>query len=100
EIVEFKSEKTGYIKVIKALNIGLASMKLGGGRETKDDIIDPMVGIVLAKKIGNHVNSGETLARIYADKPISADIFDSLTEAFDIVDYPITTPPIILEIIR
>ncbi|MDD3126160.1 MAG: pyrimidine-nucleoside phosphorylase [Candidatus Izemoplasmatales bacterium] len=100
EIVEFKSKKTGYIKVIKALNIGLASMKLGGGRETKDDIIDPMVGIVLAKKIGNHVNSGETLARIYADKPISADIFDSLTEAFDIVDYPITTPPIILEIIR
>lgn len=100
EIVAYKSVTTGYIKTIKALNIGLASMKLGGGRETKDDIIDPMVGIILAKKIGEHVNCGDVLAHVYTNKPINEDILNSLTMAFEIVDYPIAIPPIILEIIR
>lgn len=100
EVVDFKSEKTGYVRTIKALNIGLASMKLGGGRETKEDIIDPMVGIVLSKKIGDYVKKGDLLAQIYADKPVTSDITDSLHEAFDIVKEPVKIPPIILEIIR
>jgi pyrimidine-nucleoside phosphorylase len=100
EIREFRTDRAGYLKTIKALSIGLASMKLGGGRETKDDIIDPNVGIVLAKKVGDAVRPGDTLCRIYADQPITAEITDSLGEAFEIVSEPVAKPAIIQEIIR
>jgi len=99
-IVDFPSDRTGNLKTIKALSIGLASMKLGGGRETKDDVIDPNVGIVLAKKVGDRVKKGDILCRIYADHPITPEITDSLREAFEIVAQPVAKPAIIQEIIR
>jgi pyrimidine-nucleoside phosphorylase len=99
-IVDFPSSQAGYIKRIKALNIGLASMKLGGGRETKEDIIDPMVGIVLTKKVGDKVKKGDILAQIYANKPVTKEIFDSLQEAFEIVKAKVEEPAIIEEIIH
>jgi pyrimidine-nucleoside phosphorylase len=85
EVLPYKAKKTGYIKQIKALNIGLASMKLGGGRETKDDDIDPNVGIILKKKVGDFVNIGDELLDIYRNKALPNDIFDLLDEAYVIV---------------
>jgi len=99
QIIPFKAKKAGYVLQIKALNIGLTSMKLGGGRETKDDIIDPMVGIILKKKIGEQVQIGDTLAEIYANHNVDSDIFETLEEAFQIVEYPVEKPNIILEVI-
>ena len=99
EIVPFISKKSGYIKEIKALNIGLASMKLGGGRATKDDDIDPMVGIVLNKKVGDKVSKGETLAYIYTNSGVKDDILELLEAAYDIVDSEVETTDIIKEII-
>ena len=84
EIVPFISTKSGYIKTIKALNIGLASMKLGGGRATKEEEIDPMVGIVLNKKVGDKVEKGETLAFIYRNNKISDEIYSLLEDAYEI----------------
>jgi len=98
-IIDYRAKSSGHIKSIKALNIGLASMKLGGGRATKSDIIDPMVGIVLEKKVGDVVQIGEVLAKIYANSEVSIDIHDALDEAFEIVNYPVEKPAIILEII-
>lgn len=100
EILDFRSDADGWIETIHALPIGLASMKLGGGRETKEDVIDPNVGIVLARKVGDPVRKGEVLCRIYADRPVSPEITDSLREAFRIVPHPVANPPIIREIIR
>jgi len=99
EIYPFIAVKEGYISQIKALNIGLASMKLGGGRATKEDIIDPMVGIVLSKKVGDYVKKGDTLAQIYANTTVTKEILDSLLEAFVIVKEVVKKPEIILEII-
>lgn len=99
EIVPFIAKKSGYIKEIKALNIGLASMKLGGGRATKDDDIDPMVGIVLNKKVGDKVSKGETLAFIYTNSKVNNDILNLLEEGYDIVQNPVKTTDIIIEII-
>lgn len=48
-------------------NIGIACMTLGGGRETKDSVIDLSVGIYLKKKNGDAVDTGDTLAVIYAN---------------------------------
>ena len=67
-IIEIKSKEEGYIKTIKALTIGLASMRLGGGREKLDDVIDMSAGIVLNKKVGDHVNKDELLCTLYTNK--------------------------------
>ncbi len=100
EILPYKAKKSGYIKRIKALNIGLASMKLGGGRETKEDIIDPNVGIKLHKKVGDFVNKGDVLCDIYKNKPLSEDIIPLLDEAYEIVEEKIPTPKTIKTIIN
>jgi pyrimidine-nucleoside phosphorylase len=59
------SNKTGYIKYIQTENIGHASMLLGAGRMRKEDNIDPSVGIVIEKKIGDYVKKGDSLATIF-----------------------------------
>ena len=99
EVYEFKAKKSGYIKTIKALNIGLASMKIGGGRETKEDTIDPSVGIVLNKKIGDYVKQGECLAKVYLNSDLSDEIINDLENAFTITEEKQEKTPIIKEII-
>ena len=55
----------GYISNLKAETIGLAAMNLGAGRERKDSVIDPAVGIILEKKVGDHVFPGDSLAKVF-----------------------------------
>ncbi len=101
KIVEpVKAPQAGYVKTIRALPIGLATMKLGGGRATKDDVIDPNVGVVLARKIGAKVKKGEVLATLYADAPVTAEIRASVLESFEIVKDAVGIPPIILGTVR
>ena len=64
----YKSHKEGYISELNALEIGLASMKLGAGRATKESEIDYGAGILLKKKIGDYVKKGESLAILYSNK--------------------------------
>ena len=61
------SEKEGYINVIMTEEIGMTSLILGGGRETKDSEIDLTVGMVIEKKLGDYVKVGEKLATLYAN---------------------------------
>ena len=61
------SDKEGYIKHIDCDEIGICSLLLGGGRETKEDTIDLSVGLVLKKKVGDFVKVGDTLAVIHAN---------------------------------
>lgn len=64
---EIVSEKEGCVKKIICDEIGMCSLILGGGRETKESEIDLSVGLVLHKKVGDYVNQGESLATIYAN---------------------------------
>jgi pyrimidine-nucleoside phosphorylase len=64
---EILSEKEGYVEKIDCEEIGLCSLMLGGGRETKESIIDLSVGLVLHKKVGAYVHAGDTLATIYTN---------------------------------
>lgn len=57
----------GYVSKIKAEDIGLASLVLGGGRLTKESEIDLTVGVLLNKKRGDKVRMGDNLATIYAN---------------------------------
>ena len=59
----------GYIQQIACDEIGICSLILGGGRETKESEIDLSVGLVLEKKVGDYVKSGDVLAFIHANDP-------------------------------
>ena len=65
---EVKAREDGYIIGVDTENYGVASLLLGAGRNTKEDVIDPTAGIMLCKKTGDFVKAGEVLAVLYADK--------------------------------
>lgn len=62
-----KAPRDGYVHRILAEDVGIACMTLGGGRETKESVIDLSVGILLKKKNGDAVTKGDTLAVIYGN---------------------------------
>lgn len=66
-VEEIISEEEGYISAIVCDEIGICSLILGGGRETKESEIDLSVGLVLHKKKGDYVKKGESLATIHAN---------------------------------
>lgn len=63
--IDVLSPSEGYISKIDCSEVGVASLLLGGGRETKADIIDLSVGIIIDKKCGEKVCKGEKIATIY-----------------------------------
>lgn len=65
--VQVHSENSGYVSRIHSDEIGNAAMILGGGRETKESVIDLSVGITINKKTGDYVKNGEPLATLYAN---------------------------------
>lgn len=67
-ITPLLSEKGGYVEKIQCDEVGICSLILGGGRETKESAIDLSVGIVLTKKVGSHVKAGEPLAYIHSNE--------------------------------
>ena len=66
-IIPVNADIDGYVHALKAETFGLASMSLGGGRETFDDVIDMSVGIVLNKKVGDTIKAGEPICFIHAN---------------------------------
>ena len=66
-VIPVLAETEGNVQRILAQEIGIACMMLGGGRETKESTIDPAVGIILNKKIGDGVKKGDVLAYIHAN---------------------------------
>lgn len=82
--VEFKAKKDGFITEIIANEIGVASMMLGAGRQTKEDVIDLGVGIVLNKKVGEHVEKGENILTIHTNTKKIDDILNKLDNSITI----------------
>jgi thymidine phosphorylase len=62
---QLKTARAGFISAMRCEQIGTACVILGGGRERKEDSVDPAVGIVLHKKVGDRVSGGEPLATVY-----------------------------------
>src|SRR5437879_4568016 len=65
---EIASPRAGYISAIEAELIGQASSSIGAGRDTKEDTIDPAVGVILEVKVGQKVDAGGVLCRLYYTK--------------------------------
>lgn len=78
------SEKEGYIDHIDSLLIGEGAMHLGAGREKLGDAIDMSAGIILKKKVGDHVSKGEPLFEVHTNKNEYQETVDMLKGAFRI----------------
>jgi len=88
--------KSGYISHIACDEIGVCSLILGGGRETKDSEIDLSVGIVLTKKVNDYVEGGEVIAYIHGndqEKIIAAK--ERFLKAYSVSDCAPEKPKII-----
>lgn len=99
EVLDVKAKTSGFIKDINALTIGVSAMKLGAGRQTKEDVIDPDVGIVLNKKVGDYVEQGDTLAKVYNNKDNIDAVLKDILDGFEITKDEVKKQPIIFEII-
>ena len=101
-LIEVRSPEEGYIKSLDALTIGVSSMKLGGGRETLEDTIDMSAGIILNKKIGDHVEKGELLCTLHTNKGEKEykPIIDEVLSAYVISKEFVEAHPVILEVIE
>ena len=74
KIFSIKSKDTGFIKEIKAQKLGELARSIGGGRYHKDDVINPHVGFILNKKVGDYVLEDEELIKVYLkDKDINVN---------------------------
>ena len=100
-LIEIRSEEEGYVKSLNALDIGIASMQLGGGRETLEDVIDMSAGIMLNKKIGDYVKKGELLCTLHTNKSEKEylPIIEDVKKAYVLTKEKVEARPVIREII-
>lgn len=82
--IDYKAKSSGVVSELIANEIGVASMMLGAGRQTKEDDIDLSVGIVLNKKVGDKVNVGESLLTIHSNRENVDDVIKKLDESIEI----------------
>ena len=99
--LEVPSTEAGYVSHINAEEVGLVSMHLGGGRATKESTIDLSVGVVLAKKLGDHVEEGESLGTIHASSMEKAqEAAELLRGCYKFSTAPVERPAFIKGIVR
>ncbi|HEV3277267.1 MAG TPA: thymidine phosphorylase [Terriglobia bacterium] len=92
------AREDGYVAALEAEAIGVASMRLGAGRERLDSVIDPAAGLVFEKKVGDAVEAGERLCAVYGnDRSRLAEVRARLRAAIRISPEPVPAPPMILE---
>jgi pyrimidine-nucleoside phosphorylase len=99
-IEEIESPQSGYVQKIICDEIGMCSLVLGGGRETKESDIDLSVGLVVHKKVGDRVEKGQSLATIHANsREKLAAAKERFLKAYTIDDTPIDKEPLIKGVI-
>lgn len=93
--------KTGCVQKLNAEEVGKIAMHLGAGRMKKEDDIDYAVGIELLKKVGCHVEQGETIAYIYADdEQKGKEAVEKLQQTYEIGEQKVKKTKDIIEIIE
>jgi pyrimidine-nucleoside phosphorylase len=89
--IDVLSAKCGYVTAIQCERAGTACVILGGGRERKEDSVDPAVGFVLHKKVGDPVTAGESLCTVhYNSEMLGARANAMLSDSFEIGSVPPT----------
>lgn len=73
-VLEIPAQDTGVISALPAMEFGLYAMRLGAGRAIKSDDLDYETGIVFEKKVGDSVQKGEIVAKVYTNGKISSEL--------------------------
>ena len=93
-----RAERSGFVARIDAFRIGNAGVGLGVGRNTTEDDVLPNVGVQLRKKVGDHVDAGETLCVVYGESEHAASVAaGSIADAFAVDDAEPDRPETIVE---
>ena len=97
---EITSPRAGFVSAIDAEDVGKASAMIGAGRDDKDDQVDPAVGVILEVKVGEKVEAGGVLCRIYytGDERLD-DAAELIEDAFRISNQAPEERDLILEVI-
>ena len=99
--VEIPALDNGRVYTIQCEEIGLCSMMLGGGRAKKEDIIDPAVGFILHKKVGDSVEVGDSLATMYYNSDdVPIEVVDRFINAYHIEDCTPAPKVLIYDVIQ
>jgi thymidine phosphorylase len=97
---EISTSRGGYISAIDAELIGQASSMIGAGRNTKEDSIDPAVGVILEVKVGQKIEPGSILCRLYHTTEENLEEAAELVEdAFRISQQAVEERDLILEVV-
>jgi pyrimidine-nucleoside phosphorylase len=97
---EVTSPRAGYVSSINAQDIGASSNMIGAGRDKKEDSIDPAVGIILEVKMGEKVDAGSVLCRIYYTREDRVDeAADMVEDAFHVSSQKPDERELILEVV-
>lgn len=89
----------GYLADINTLELAFFVNELGGGRKTKEDIIDPAVGVILHKKIGDYLTD-EIVCSIHHNKPLSNQQIDDFTKAFSCSEQAVEKPTFVHQLVE
>ena len=73
-VVDILAQESGVISALPAMEFGLYAMRLGAGRAVKSDDLDYETGIVFEKKVGDSVQKGEIVAKVYTNGKISSEL--------------------------
>jgi pyrimidine-nucleoside phosphorylase len=97
---EIVTSRGGYVSAIDAELIGQASAMIGAGRNLKEDTIDPAVGVILEVKVGQKIEAGSILCRLYhtGDEHLE-EAAELVEDAFRISQQPVDERDLILEVV-
>jgi len=96
EVREVAAPRGGYVSRIEALSIGRAALALGAGREKKGDELDPSAGVEILIKVGDGIEEGEPVARLYGGRNVQrAEAL--VREALELSYEPVESAPVILD---
>jgi pyrimidine-nucleoside phosphorylase len=92
--------RDGFVGAIGAVDVGMAALRLGAGRQTKEDAIDHAVGVLCLKKRGDAVREGEPIAQVHArDAAAAATAAEEVLAAYTFAEAAPEPTPIVLETI-
>jgi pyrimidine-nucleoside phosphorylase len=95
---EVRSDRGGILSALDAEQVGLAAVELGAGRSRKEDVVDPAAGLLLLKRVGDEVKSGDVLAELHAATESRLDAGEArLRRAVALGDEPPERRPLVLE---
>lgn len=98
--IDICAQKTGYVVKMNAEKIGTAAQVLGAGRATKEDIVDPSVGLVMKVRCGQYVQKGQPLCTMYVNDDKNLDFAkQTFLDALQIAEKPQAIDPMVYGLI-